>query len=159
MKKVVFFTVFVLTFFIALLVANASTTNVRDALKNYTITPVENALLMGKNMNAAWKISYTTKELPVTVVKIETDKGIEYLVQSKFFAVRYVLTDKGFGARFPKGDWCNVPKQINKAVINKQELARQEIISPNKVDDKTALDLIANYLPDLINDGYTHLLN
>jgi hypothetical protein len=38
-------------------------------------------------------------------------------------------------------------------------MKNQQIITPNKVDDEKALGLIASYLPDLLNDGYTHLLN
>jgi hypothetical protein len=38
-------------------------------------------------------------------------------------------------------------------------MARQEIITPNRVNDEKAMGLIASFLPDLINDGYTHILN
>jgi hypothetical protein len=58
-----------------------------------------------------------------------------------------------------KKSWRNVPKQISDAVLNQEEVKKQAIITPNKVDDETALGLIAGFLPQLINEGYTHLLN
>ena len=110
-------------------------------------------------MKAVWQISYSQEEVPVTVVKHKTLEGTEYVVQSEHFAVCYAVTPDGFGAKQVRSKWCTVPKKINKAVINQEELARQQIISPTSVDDDTALGLIASYLPDLLNDGYTHLLN
>ena len=114
---------------------------------------------MGKNVKAVWTVSYSTTEAPVTVVKRITIKGVEYLVQNKYFAVSYVCTEKGFGAKEVRKVWSNVPKIITKAVISSKELSEQEIITPNKVNDEMALGLIANFLPELINDTYTHLLN
>ena len=53
----------------------------------------------------------------------------------------------------------SITKKISRAVISREEMKRQQIITPNRVDDERALGLIASYLPDLVNDGYTHLLN
>ncbi len=156
MKKLSYFAVLVMVLFLSASIANA--TGVRSALEDFTITPV-NDLHLGKQVKAVWKISYSKDEVPVTVVKRKTLEGTEYLVQSEYFAVCYVSTSDGFGAKQLRSKWCSVPKKINKAVINQQELAKQQIITPNNVDDKTALGLIASYLPDLINDGYTHILN
>jgi hypothetical protein len=58
-----------------------------------------------------------------------------------------------------KSTWSSVPRKITKAVISREGLEKQRILTPNKVDDEKALGLIASYLPELINDGYTHLLN
>ncbi len=81
------------------------------------------------------------------------------MVRNDFFEVCYAITSKGFGAKKVRTSWSTVPRQINSVVLNKEQLKRQEVISPNKVNDETALGLIANFLPDLINDEYTHLLN
>ncbi|HYQ57213.1 MAG TPA: hypothetical protein VEP89_07675 [Draconibacterium sp.] len=70
-----------------------------------------------------------------------------------------LAADKGFGTRTVKKAWTKVDRRINQAVINQEQLKNQEIITSKKVDDKLALGLIASYLPDLLNDGYTHLLN
>ena len=86
-------------------------------------------------------------------------EGAEYVVYSKHFEVSYASTAIGFGTKEVRSSWSNVPKRISKAVINRDEMKRQQIITPNNVDDDKALGLIASFLPDLINDGYTHLLN
>ena len=49
--------------------------------------------------------------------------------------------------------------QISEAVINQNEIKKQQVILPGQVDDETALGLIASYLPNLLNDDYKHLLN
>jgi len=156
MKKVNFLAALIVVFFLSVSISNA--TEVRSAFKDYEITSVEN-LHMGKAVKAIWNISYSKDEAPVTVVKRSTHEGTEYVVQSDFFVVSYCSNADGFGVKQTRKAWSHVPKEINKAVLNDKELKNQRIISPNKVDDETALGLIASYLPDLINDGYTHLLN
>lgn len=82
-----------------------------------------------------------------------------YAVHSEFFDVCFVCNEKGFGARRLRSSLCNARPEFNKAVINENELARQKVITPNQVDDETAVGLIASYLPMLLNPAYKHLLN
>ena len=149
-----------LAIFVALIVVSTSVyaSNTRKEFREFEITNV-NDIIIGKSVEAIWKVAYGENETPVTVVKRKTIEGPEYIVYSKFFEVSYGVTSTGFGTKEVKNSWSNVPKKINRAVINKQEFGKQRIITPNKVDDERALNLIASYLPFLINDGYTHLLN
>lgn len=156
MKNLNYVTILVVGFlFVAV---SATATGIRNEFKEYEITSVED-IHVGKNVKAIWTLSYSNEEVPVTVVKRKTLEGVEYVVQTNHFAVSYVATSNGFGAKEVRNAWSSVPKKINNAVISKDELAKQAIITPNKVDDKTALGLIAGFLPELLNDGYTHLLN
>lgn len=156
MKKLNLFSLFVVCLF---LVSNfVSATGVRTEFKDYSITPVED-VLVGKKVQAIWNLSYSNNETPVTVVKRNTIEGTEYVVHSKYFEVSYLATSNGFGTKVVRNAWRNVPKKINNAVINQEQFKNQEIITPNRVNDEKALGLIASYLPDLLNDGYTHLLN
>jgi hypothetical protein len=156
MKKLSLLSALVVCLFVVSVSVNA--TGLRTDFNEYEISTVED-LFVGKNVNAIWTLSYSTEESPVTVVKRETNVGAEYVVHSKFFEVSYAVTSTGFGTKEVRKSWSNVPKQISKAVISQEEMKRQQIITPNKVDDERALGLIASYLPDLINDGYTHILN
>lgn len=156
MKKINYVTIIVLAFFLVTVSANA--TGTRTEFKAYEIEEIEN-LYMGKTVKALWTLSYSLNEEPVTVVKRKISDGYEYVVHSKHFEVSYAATSKGFGVKNTRAAWSNVPKKITKAVLSQEEMARQEIITQNRVDDEFALGLIASYLPDLINDGYTHLLN
>jgi hypothetical protein len=156
MKKLNVLLILAVVFFLATSIANA--TGVRSALNEYKIAPVED-LHMGKQVKAIWTISYSADEVPVTVVKRHTLEGTEYVVQSDYFAVSYRSNTDGFGVKETKRSWSDVPKKINRAVLNQKEMENQRIITPNEVDDEKALGLIASYLPDLINDGYTHILN
>lgn len=156
MKNLNYVTILLVAFFLVSVSANA--TGLRTEFKAYEIEEIDN-LYMGKTVKALWTLSYSANEEPVTVVKHKTLEGIEYVVHSKHFEVSYATTASGFGVKQTRRAWSNVPKLITKAVISKEELARQQVITPNKVDDKKALGLIASYLPLLVNDGYTHLLN
>ena len=156
MKKVSLFSMIVACFLLVTNFANA--TGSRTEFKDYSITSMDD-LVMGKKVEAVWTISYSSDEKPVTVVKRNTIDGTEYVVHSQFFEVSYVATAEGFGTKQVRNSWRNVPKKINNAVISQDEFMRQQVITPNQVDDEKALGLIASYLPDLINDGYTHLLN
>lgn len=133
-------------------------TGTRTQFKDYEIKAMDD-LLVGKSVKAIWTVSYSNNEMPVTVVKRKTMEGTEYVVNSKFFEVCYLASSTGFGTKQVRNSLRNVPKEINKAVINQEQLKRQEIITPNKIDDEKALELIASFLPDLLNDDYTHLLN
>ena len=148
------------TIAICLLVVSvtANATGLRTEFKAYEISTVDD-LYVGKKVDAIWTLSYSADEVPVTVVKRNTLEGVEYVVHSKFFEVSYAATANGFGTKEVRKSWSNVPKKISKAVISQEEMKRQQVITPNEVDDEKALGLIASYLPDLINDGYTHLLN
>lgn len=156
MKKLSLLSVLVVCLF---LVANvASAAGIRKEFKAYEITAVED-LVFGKNIQAVWTLNYNNSENPISVVKRKTSEGAEYVVGSKHFEVSYAATSSGFGAKMVRKSWSTVPKPINNAVINRNEMKKQTVISSGKIDDETALGLIASYLPDLINDGYTHVLN
>ncbi len=156
MKKVSLFSAIVTCLFLVSNLANA--TGSRSEFKDFSITPM-NDLNMGKKVEAVWTIRYSSDEKPVTVVKRNTLDGTEYVVHSQFFEISYLATSEGFGTKAVRNSWRNVPKKINNAVISHDEFMKQQVITPNMVNDEKALGLIASYLPDLINDGYTHLLN
>lgn len=149
-----------LAVFVCMIVVSTSVfaTGTRKEFKEFEITSVDD-IIVGKSVDAIWKIAYSDSETPVTVVKRKTIEGTEYIVYSKHFEVSYGITSSGFGTKEVRNSWSNVPKKINRAVINRKEFYNQKVLTPNKVNDETALGLIASYLPFLINDGYTHLLN
>ncbi len=156
MKKSVF--LFAILFVVVLCGKNVLAMGTSSELNDYTITEV-NDLYLDKDVKAVWKISYSSDETPITVIKHKTLKGTEYVVHSKFFEVCYLASTEGFGTKKVRKSCRNVPNKITSAVLNQNQMKRQQIITPNPVDDEKALELIASYLPDLINKGYTHLLN
>ena len=68
------------------------------------------------------------------------------------------MNKKGFGARMITAGKSQVPAQILENIINEDALKNQKIISTSEINNETALNLIASYLPDLINNNYKHLL-
>ena len=154
MKKLTVLFVAIISFYLTSSFTTANNSNYRE----YEISEVSD-LSAGKKIKAIWNLKYNNQEVPVTVVKRNVIDGTEYLVSSEYFEVSYLASSTGFGTKSVRNSWSNVPKQITNAVICKKEMKKQFVITPNKVDDQKALELIANYLPDLINDGYEHVLN
>jgi hypothetical protein len=143
---------------LVLVSGTALATGFRSEFKEYKIIAVGD-VVKGKSVKTVWELSYNNSETPVTVEKRNTSVGIEYVVYSKYFEVSYLSSTKGFGSKMVRKSWSQIPQQINTAVINMDEFKKQQILTPNSVNDEQALGLIAAYLPFLINEGYTHVLN
>jgi len=125
---------------------------------DYDIVPVSNQDLSSK-AEKAWVLSYDNEESPIVITLHETKREKNYVVRAEHFEVSYVCCKKGFGASLVKSGYSEIPQEIISRVINAEELSRQKILTPNQVTEEQALDLIAAYLPDLINPSYKHLLN
>ncbi|MBN2805359.1 MAG: hypothetical protein JXR22_01770 [Prolixibacteraceae bacterium] len=111
------------------------------------------------NEETSWTIEYNAPEKGVEVIKLNTKKGEEYIVRNKFFEVRYVNTEKGFGARSIKASQSTIDPIFTDNVINANELSKQASLSAVKLDEEKALSYIAGFVPFLLNENYKHLLN
>lgn len=156
MKNFKYLSLVCVFFWVGISVANAGIN--QKEFKNYTITPADQ-FEEAKRVEKVWTLAYNSSEKPLTVVKHDTSGGAEYVVKSDFFEISYALTSKGFGTKRVKNAWSTVPPQINDVVINWDKLANQKVITHEKLSDEDALELIACYLPELINESYIHLLN
>lgn len=143
---------------LVLVSGSALATSYRSEFKEYKIKAIDD-VVEGKSVKKVWELSYNNSDTPVKVEKRKTLDGCEYIVYSKYFEVSYLACSKSFGTKSVRKSWSHVPQKINSAVINMKEFKRQQILTPNKIDDEQALGLIAAYLPLLINEGYTHVLN
>jgi hypothetical protein len=123
----------------------------------FEINQVDN-LFLGKSAEKVWTLAYSNQEKPVTIALRTVGNNKEYVVRSQYFEVIYASDSEGFGARKIHSTLKEVPAKINHAVLNKEQLENQKVITPNKVTDEYALGLIASYLPDLLNEGYQHLI-
>lgn len=146
---------------VLLVFAFVSTTVLGSSFKtsdsNAEITPVEN-LYLGKNVEKVWTINYSNGEKPVTVTRLKSAKYPTYVVRSQFFEVVYACDPEGFGVKNVTNSERSVNKKITEAVLNSDQLKKQCVLTPNKVTEEYALGLIASYLPDLLNNGYKHLI-
>ncbi|MGV8139444.1 MAG: hypothetical protein AB2L20_29970 [Mangrovibacterium sp.] len=130
-----------------------------DALAaNYVIVPVARQDL-GLGVEQAWKLSYDENRAPIVVELFNSKKGKTFIVRTDHFEVAYVSSPKGFGARKVRISESKVPDSLTSQVINEEELAKQRILSTEEVDEKAAIELIAAYLPDLVNSSYKHLFS
>jgi hypothetical protein len=112
-----------------------------------------------KEYQQNWEITYGESKRPVQVLLRETKKGDEYLVRTNYFEVKYVSSEKGFGACPVKVSDLIVPENLNSQVINEDQLNTQKVITASPVSREKALGLIADFLPELVNDRYKNILN
>ena len=124
----------------------------------YKISPDQN-FTPTSEFQKCWVIAYGESKAPVHVFLKETKKGQEYLVQTKYFEVKYVNGSKGFGVRMVNGSEASVSESLNNAVLNPDQLKNQICISPATIENEKVLETIASYLPDLINEQYNSILN
>jgi hypothetical protein len=132
---------------------NASTTDSKEV----KITPVEN-LNLGKSAEKVWNINYSEQEKPVTITMHQVGNSKEYVARSEFFEVAYVLNKRGFGVSMTSHSLKSVPEQINSTVLNYEQLKKQRTLTKSQVSDEVALQMIADYLPELLNERYKHLI-
>ena len=133
---------------------SANPVNAIAALNDsFTITAADNSA-----NSSAWNLKYSESENGFKITMSEKNGEKAYIVRSKFFEVAYVLNKSGFGAQLISKNNAQVPSQILDQIMNQNSLKSQKIISDVQIDNETALNLIASYLPDLINDNYKHLL-
>jgi hypothetical protein len=125
---------------------------------NYKISPDLN-FVPTTGFQKSWEIAYGESKTPVHVFLKETKKGQEYLVQTKYFEVKYVNGSAGFGARMVSETDRTVSEALNAAVLNQTQLNGQKCISAGAIGNDKILEMIASYLPDLINEQYNSILN
>lgn len=125
---------------------------------NYKISPDLN-FSPNSGFQKSWEISYGESKTPVVVFMKETKKGQEYVVRTKYFEVKYVNGSQGFGVKVVNGSESTVSENLNAAVLNQAQLNNQKCISNAAIGNDKVLEMIANYLPDLINKQYNSILN
>ncbi len=125
---------------------------------NYKISPDLN-FTPNSEFQKSWEITYGESKVPVHVFMKETKKGHEYLVRNKYFEVKYVNGTNGFGVKMVNASESTVNESLNSAVLNQTGLKSQKCISTAAIGDDQVLEMIASYLPDLINEQYNNILN
>lgn len=124
---------------------------------SYKISPDLN-FSPNSGFQKSWAIAYGEAKTPVHVFLKETKKGQEYVVRTSYFEVKYVNGAQGFGARMVNGSESTVSENLNAAVLNQTELGNQKCISSEAIGNDRVLEMIASYLPDLINEQYNSIL-
>lgn len=127
-------------------------------IDDYKISPKEN-FVPGTTFQQSWEITYGESGRPVQVLLKETKNGEEYVIRTGYFEVKYVNSEKGFGVRELKAGEQVVPAGLNSKVLNQSMMNNQKVISSTKVAGDQVLDMIASYLPELINENYQNILN
>lgn len=148
----------VAAFVFCLVTFSVSATDADRTFSDYDIVPVSNQDL-DANADKAWILSYDHNESPIVITLHQNKRSKHYVVRAEHFEVSYVCCKKGFGAARVKAEYREFPDEITNSILNETELNRQKILTSNQVSEKQALDLIAAYLPDLVNPSYKHLLN
>ncbi len=151
---------FILSLVVALVlvVTNTYASSFEAFNDSYKISSEEVAVT-GAEAIPSWNIVYGESSRPVKVQLNQTRSGDEYIVRCGYFEVKYVNGANGFGVRELRGREQIVPVDLNYKVLNPVQLNTQKIISGTKIANEQVLDMIASFLPDLINEEYKNILN
>jgi hypothetical protein len=143
-------------FIVMMFAISVSASQVVSTTDSYVIS-TETVVGLDTNIEKSWVVAYGEKQIKVYMN--ETKNGEEYIVRNDFFEVRYVNTHKGFGVRELRGKQAKVASEIISAVINPLQIQQQAMLSQVKLDEVKALNYIASFVPYLLNENYSHLLN
>lgn len=143
--------IFIITF-VSIFAVNSNKTMAITG-ESFTITKAINSTNV-----TTWNLNYSEAGSGFKILFSEKNGTKQFTVRSKFFEVAYVMNKNGFGARMVKGSDAQVPSQILSPILNEKALNNQRVITAEPLDNETALQLIASYLPDLINNNYKYLL-
>jgi len=125
---------------------------------NYKISPDLN-FSPNSDFQRGWVIAYGESKNPVHVYLKETKKGQEYVVRTSYFEVKYLNGPQGFGVKRINASESSVSESLNSAVLKQEGLNSQKLISGEAIGSDKVLDMIASYLPDLLNEQYNSILN
>lgn len=125
---------------------------------NYKISPDLN-FSPNSDFQKSWVIAYGESKNPVHVFLKETKKGQEYVVRNSYFEVKYVNGAQGFGVKMLNRSESKVNENLNTSVLNLSGLNNQKQISGEAIGNDKVLEMIASYLPDLINEQYNSILD
>lgn len=123
----------------------------------YKISPKE-VTTPGSAYLKCWDITYGEGR-PVQVLLKETRHGEEYLIRTAYFEVKYVNGEKGFGVRPLKASERQIPEQLGNKVISAAGMSSQQVLCSQRLPREQVLNMIACFLPDLINENYRDILN
>jgi hypothetical protein len=132
--------------------------NAESFNSNYKISPDLN-FTPNSDFQKSWEIAYGESKTPVHVFMKETKNGQEYLVRTGYFEVKYINGRNGFGAKMVKASESTVSESLNATVLNAAAINNQKCISNVAISDDQVLEMIASYLPDLIMEKYSSILN
>jgi hypothetical protein len=158
MKTKNWFVYSMMVLFIVVFSTNVWAGNEGSYNSNFKISPDLN-FSPGSDYQQCWEIAYGESVAPVHVFMKETKKGQEYIVRTKYFEVKYVNGAQGFGVKMLNGSESTVNTNLNTAVLNQSQLTNQKCISQEAIASEKVLEMIASYLPDLINEQYSSILN
>lgn len=158
MKTKNWFVYSMMVLFVTMFSTSVMAGNTKNFDASYKISPDLN-FSPTSDYQKSWEIAYGESVNPVRVMMKEGKKGQEYLVRTKYFEVKYVNGAQGFGVKLVSSSESMINEALNAAVLNHKQLLNQKCISQNAIDSNKVLEMIASYLPDLINEQYSSILN
>lgn len=158
MKKRNLFVTTIIVLFVTMISTSVWAGNTESSNSIFKISP-DLTFSPTSDYQKSWEIAYGESQTPVHVFLKETKKGQEYVVRTKYFEVKYVNGAQGFGVKLVNGSESTVSASLNESVLNLTQLNNQKCISGQAIASEKVLEMIASYLPDLINEQYSSILN
>lgn len=104
-----------------------------------------------------FQLSYEKSKNPVMIYLDEKSNCRDYIVRAKNLEVKYTCKKNSFGVALLSPKQAKFPTDLNSRFLSQEAFDNQKVLADGSLPVEVALDLIANYFPDLIK--YHELLN
>lgn len=133
--------------------------NSHTDLGKYTITTSDKDFSVKGQKLQTYLLDYENGEQPVYISVDHSNNCRNFIVRSKYFEIQYKCKKNKFGVAYLQSKYTTLDPVANIARIDKDEFARQKVITNTKKSDEELMGLIASYFPTLLNEQFKKALN
>ncbi|MFC0875751.1 hypothetical protein ACE01N_04110 [Saccharicrinis sp. FJH2] len=146
------FGLLVLVFTMFAFTTNAETivNDSNSELGKYYLKKAAHAMEVNDQEVPTYVIHYDNLSKPVYIGVYSVPNCKIFLVRTDDFEVAYACRDGIFGINYMPESLATLPAEKSKASIDRVNYLRQRVITQKKCTEKTQLNLIAQYLPDIM---------
>jgi hypothetical protein len=134
---------------------NASETlsgNSSTKFGTYQLTPSSSLVVVNEVAYKTWDLTYSgTLEKYQLFVITEPDHNCSFIVRNKDFEIKYSVSSNNFGASLVDPVFRTIPRKEILKKVNNLQLQSQEVLNTSPKSEEEYLELIACFMPLLMN--------
>ena len=122
------------------------------ALGEYNIVKSSDSFVLNGDKLDTYIISYENSAKTVEIAVLKEKDCCRYIVLSEDLSLQYICKKNYFGVYLHGDDFKKLGLETDTEAIELKGYYHQKVITPNSIDLKNCLGLIAIYYPKLIKD-------
>ncbi|MFB6317784.1 hypothetical protein [Saccharicrinis sp. FJH54] len=144
-------TLLVFTMFASAIQAETIVKESNSELGKYYLKKAANPMVVKGEEVQTYVLHYDNLSKPVYIGVYNVPNCKIYLVRTDDFEVAYARRDGIFGINYMPESLATLPEKEVRANVNRVNYLKQRIITHKRCTEKTQLNLIAQYLPEVMN--------